>query len=41
MKINEDDSLMVQYIKEHTPKEAVVFLTGTVSVIRFSGRIRF
>ena len=28
MKINEDDSLMVQYIKEHTPKEAVVFLTG-------------
>lgn len=28
MKINEDDSLIVQYIKEHTPKEAVVFLTG-------------
>ena len=26
MKINEDDSLIVQYIKEHTPKEAVVFL---------------
>ena len=28
MKINEDDSLIVQYIKEHTPKKAVVFLTG-------------
>lgn len=28
MKINEDDSLIVQYIKEHTPKAAVVFLTG-------------
>lgn len=28
MKINEDDSLIVQYIKEHTPEEAVVFLTG-------------
>ena len=28
MKINEDDSLIVQYIKEHTPKEAVVLLTG-------------
>lgn len=28
MKINEDDSLIVQYIKAHTPKEAVVFLTG-------------
>ena len=28
MKINEDDSLIVQYIKEHTPKEAVVFLIG-------------
>ncbi len=28
MKINEDDSLIVQYIKEHMPKEAVVFLTG-------------
>ena len=28
MKINEDDSLIVQYIKENTPKEAVIFLTG-------------
>ena len=28
MKINEDDSLIVQYIKEHTPKDAVVFLIG-------------
>lgn len=28
MKINEDDSLIVQYIKEHTPEKAVVFLTG-------------
>lgn len=28
MKINEDDSLIVQYIKEHTPGKAVVFLTG-------------
>ena len=30
MKINEDDSLIVQYIKEHKPTEAVVFLTGLV-----------
>lgn len=28
MKINDDDSLIVQYIKEHTPDNAVVFLTG-------------
>ena len=28
MKINDDDSYMVQYIKEHTPENAVVFLTG-------------
>ena len=28
MKINDDDSLMVAYIKEHTPDNAVVFLTG-------------
>ncbi|MCD7956583.1 MAG: DUF1788 domain-containing protein [Lachnospiraceae bacterium] len=28
MKINDDDSLMVQYIKEHTPDNAIVFLTG-------------
>ena len=28
MKINDDDSYIVQYIKEHTPKDAVVFLTG-------------
>ncbi len=28
MKINDDDSLIVQYIKEHTPENAVVFLTG-------------
>lgn len=28
MKINDDDSYIVQYIKENTPKNAVVFLTG-------------
>ena len=28
MKINDDDSLIVSYIKEHTPENAVVFLTG-------------
>ncbi|SFG31110.1 DUF1788 domain-containing protein [Oribacterium sp. WCC10] len=28
MKINDDDSLIVQYIKDHTPDNAVVFLTG-------------
>ena len=28
MKINDDDSVIVQYIKEHTPDNAVVFLTG-------------
>lgn len=28
MKINDDDSYIVQYIKEHTPENAVVFLTG-------------
>ena len=28
MKINDDDSLIVVYIKEHTPDSAVVFLTG-------------
>ena len=28
MKINDDDSVIVQYIKEHTPEDAVVFLTG-------------
>ena len=28
MKINDDDSVIVQYIKEHTPENAVVFLTG-------------
>lgn len=28
MKVNDDDSLIVQYIKEHTPENAVVFLTG-------------
>ena len=28
MKINDDDSLIVKYIKEHTPENAVVFLTG-------------
>ena len=27
-KVNDDDSLIVQYIKEHTPENAVVFLTG-------------
>ena len=28
MKINDDDSLIVQHIKENTPDNAVVFLTG-------------
>ena len=28
MKINDDDSVIVHYIKEHTPENAVVFLTG-------------
>ena len=28
MKINDNDSLIVQYIKEHTPENAIVFLTG-------------
>ena len=28
MKLNDDDSLIVQYIKEHTPENALVFLTG-------------
>ena len=28
MKVNDDDSLIVQYIKDHTPGDAVVFLVG-------------
>lgn len=28
MKVNDDDSLIVQYIKAHTPENAIVFLTG-------------
>ncbi len=28
LKVNDDDSLIVQYIKEHTPENAVVFLIG-------------
>ena len=28
MKIKDDDSFIVQYIKDHTPENAVVFLTG-------------
>lgn len=28
LKVNDDDSLIVQYIKDHTPENAVVFLTG-------------
>lgn len=28
MKINDDDSLMIRYIREHTPENAIVFLTG-------------
>jgi hypothetical protein len=28
MKVNDDDSLIVRYIKEHTPENAIVFLTG-------------
>ena len=28
MKVNDDDSLIVRYIKDHTPEKAVVFLTG-------------
>lgn len=28
LKINEEDNLIVQYIQEHTPENAIVFLTG-------------
>ena len=28
MKVSEDDSLIVQYILDHTPENAIVFLTG-------------
>ena len=28
MKINDDDSYIVQYIRDNTPENAVVFLTG-------------
>ena len=28
MKINDDDSLVVQYIRDNTPENAIVFLTG-------------
>ena len=28
LRINDDDSLIVKYIQERTPQEAVVFLTG-------------
>ena len=28
MKVNDDDSVIVQHIKNHTPENAVVFLTG-------------
>lgn len=28
MKINDDDSFIVQYIKDHTPENAIVFLIG-------------
>lgn len=28
LQINDDESLIVKYIQEHTPKDAVVFLTG-------------
>lgn len=28
MKFNDDDSIIVQYIKDHTPDNAIVFLTG-------------
>lgn len=28
MKINDDDSVIVQYIRDNTPEDAVVFLTG-------------
>lgn len=28
MKINDDDSLIIQHIKENTPENAIVFLTG-------------
>lgn len=28
MRINDDESYIVQYIKEHTPENAIVFLTG-------------
>ena len=28
MKLNDDDNLIIQHIKDHTPENAVVFLTG-------------
>ena len=28
MKVSEEDSLIVRYIQEHTPENAIVFLTG-------------
>ena len=28
MKLSEDDSFIVRYIQEHTPENAIVFLTG-------------
>ena len=28
LKVNDDDSLIVRYIKDHTPENAVVFLVG-------------
>lgn len=28
LQVNDDESLIVKYIQEHTPKDAVVFLTG-------------
>ena len=40
MKVSEDDSLIVQYILDHTPENAIVFLTGVgKGAIRFSVRI--
>lgn len=38
MKVNDDDSLIVQYIKEHTPENAVVFLTGIGKWLFDSGK---
>lgn len=40
LQINDDASLIVQYIKERTSKEAVVFLTELENAIHCYGHIR-